>query len=99
MDAEVEGRAQISLAFHICLLHHESYLPSAKDVVGKGVPGFPPAGGRRKKMPQTHELRLWSLLGVGGSSVQGCVLLSIPVCSGTDCWKGIKKLPDKLSFC
>lgn len=74
-----DGRAKF--CFCICLLHHEASLPSVKDVVGKGVPGFLPAGERRKNKPQTDELCwLWSPVGVGGSSVQGCVLLSIPVC-------------------
>lgn len=78
MDAEVEGRAKSCL--HVSLLHHEAYLPSVEDVVGKGVAGFLPAGGRGIKSPKLELCWLCSLVRVGGSCVQGCVLLSLPVC-------------------
>lgn len=102
VDAEVEGRAQITLAFtsvscimRLTCLHERCS--------GERCSRFPSCWGKEeKKCP-----KLMNFAGSGPCWVLVAALCRAVCCFpyqcagalGTDCWKGVKKLPDKLLFC
>lgn len=81
VDAEVGGRAEISLAFHICLLHHGA-LPAYNErcSVERCSSFFPASGRRLKKQTNPNSWAFLVLVPDGWQLYAGLVLLSIPVC-------------------